>query len=176
MSEVQRKKLLLQPFFLFFFSISGKCGGRSNGCYSRCISKRAKSDKIFSNEVESRPIFTGLLFRWYSLACFSFSLHSHIFLCIAGPGTTPNDYKVLSRPLNNKLYFAGNIFQVLVFLVLKMFLNLGEHTNSTHMSTIHGAWASGLRAAREISSSRKSALFMPLSTYMLCTVFYMYFM
>eukprot|EP00960_Hanusia_phi_P059712 764266-Hanusia_phi.AAC.5 len=59
-----------------------------------------------------------------------FAWGSYSFVAI---GCTPEDMDALARPLdNNKLFFAG------------------EHTNSEHPSTVHGAFISGRRVAREL--------------------------
>ena len=52
----------------------------------------------------------------------------------AAVGATPKDYATLAAPVSGTLFFAG------------------EHTNGTHMATAHGALASGLRAAAEVSA------------------------
>lgn len=51
-------------------------------------------------------------------------------------GSAPGMRKVLARPLENRLFFAG------------------EATSTAHFGTTHGAYLSGIRAAREIASAR----------------------
>ncbi|MFQ3661278.1 MAG: FAD-dependent oxidoreductase [Chloroflexaceae bacterium] len=48
------------------------------------------------------------------------------------PGATPADRQALAAPLNGRLFFAG------------------EHTSVEHPATVHGAFLSGRRAAREV--------------------------
>lgn len=47
-------------------------------------------------------------------------------------GSTPEDYQILARPVAPRLVLAG------------------EHTEAAHRATMHGAWQSGRRAARQI--------------------------
>lgn len=54
-------------------------------------------------------------------------------------GSAPGMRKVLARPLENRLFFAG------------------EATSTAHFGTTHGAYLSGIRAAREIASARSGA-------------------
>ena len=42
------------------------------------------------------------------------------------------DFKVFREPVDNKLFFAG------------------EHTTAAYRGTVHGAYLSGVRAARQI--------------------------
>ena len=51
------------------------------------------------------------------------------------PGSSMADPENLGRPINNKLFFAG------------------EATNPIYLGTMHGAYLSGIRAAKEIQSS-----------------------
>lgn len=53
-------------------------------------------------------------------------------------GSTPEMRKVLARPLGNRLFFAG------------------EATSTAHFGTTHGAYLSGIRAAREMASARSA--------------------
>ena len=48
------------------------------------------------------------------------------------PGASASDRKLLRRPVGERLFFAG------------------EHTNSRYPSTVHGAFFSGMRAAKEV--------------------------
>ena len=48
------------------------------------------------------------------------------------PGTSSETLKELARPVDGKLFFAG------------------EATSSDYQSTVHGAYLSGIRAAEEI--------------------------
>ena len=51
------------------------------------------------------------------------------------PGSTPRDYKVLSTPVNGKLFFCG------------------EHTNFDYSATTHGAYLSGIRVVKDIEKA-----------------------
>lgn len=75
--------------------------------------------------------------RW---AADPFALGSYSFNPV---GTNPRVRKELARPLNKKLFFAG------------------EATEQNHFSTAHGAYLSGLRAAQEMSSA---LAFLPITT------------
>jgi len=60
-----------------------------------------------------------------------FSLGSYSFL---KTGSTPQDYDHLAAPVGGRLFFAG------------------EHTNRRYAATVHGAYLSGLRAARQVAA------------------------
>ena len=47
-------------------------------------------------------------------------------------GSTPNQYAALAEPIGGKLFFAG------------------EHTNFEYRASVHGAYLSGLRAAKQV--------------------------
>ena len=47
-------------------------------------------------------------------------------------GNTPETYYEISAPIDNLIYFAG------------------EHTHENYPATIHGAYLSGLRAAKSM--------------------------
>ncbi|MEL6973117.1 MAG: FAD-dependent oxidoreductase, partial [Bacteroidota bacterium] len=49
-------------------------------------------------------------------------------------GTRSSDFDVFSEPITNQLFFGG------------------EHTIAAYRGTVHGAYLSGLRAARQIMS------------------------
>jgi monoamine oxidase len=66
--------------------------------------------------------------RWMSDP-FSFGSYSHI-----PPGASGADYTELSRPVAQRLFFAG------------------EATHRSYPGTVHGAYLSGLRAAKEIEA------------------------
>ena len=51
------------------------------------------------------------------------------------PGSTPRDYKVLSTPVDGKLFFCG------------------EHTNFDYSATTHGAYLSGIRVVKDIEKA-----------------------
>lgn len=53
-------------------------------------------------------------------------------------GSTPAMRKVLAKPLQNRLFFAG------------------EATSTAYFGTTHGAYLSGIRAAREMASARST--------------------
>jgi monoamine oxidase len=52
-------------------------------------------------------------------------------------GASGEDYDLLAKPVNNKLFFAG------------------EATSRANPSTVHGAYLSGLRAAKQINELQK---------------------
>ena len=58
-----------------------------------------------------------------------FSYGSYSYTAV---GNTPETYLEIRTPINNLIYFAG------------------EHTNENYPATIHGAYLSGLRAARSM--------------------------
>ena len=64
--------------------------------------------------------------RWHSDE-FSHGAYSHV-----SPGGSFSDYRTLARPLGDQIFFAG------------------EATHPTYPGTVHGAYLSGERAAREI--------------------------
>jgi monoamine oxidase len=72
----------------------------------------------------------SLITRWHSDP---FAYGSYSFIPV---GTSGAAYETLARPVENRLFFAG------------------EATHRTHPSTVHGAYLSGLRAAREIISEQ----------------------
>jgi monoamine oxidase len=47
-------------------------------------------------------------------------------------GSTPKHYAALAEPIGGKLFFAG------------------EHTNFEYRASVHGAYLSGLRAAKQV--------------------------
>lgn len=68
----------------------------------------------------------AIVTRWHSDE-FSGGSYSHIL-----PGSSFSDYRTLAKPIGKQVYFAG------------------EATNDTHPGTVHGAYSSGIRAAKEI--------------------------
>jgi monoamine oxidase len=66
--------------------------------------------------------------RW---AADPFSLGSYSFFA---KGSSPTDSEAIAAPVGERLFFAG------------------EATSADHPATVHGAYASGLRAAREVVS------------------------
>lgn len=68
--------------------------------------------------------------RW---ASDPFALGSYTYL---RPGGSGADRETLAAPVDNKLFFAG------------------EATSQEYLSTVHGAWLSGLRAANEILNNK----------------------
>ena len=52
----------------------------------------------------------------------------------AAVGTTPKDFEELAKPIENKVFFAG------------------EHTHWSYKGTVHGAYLSGERVAKEIGA------------------------
>jgi monoamine oxidase len=67
-----------------------------------------------------------LISRW-STDRFSQGAYSY-----AAVETQPSDFETLAQPLNDRLFFAG------------------EHTHESYRGTVHGAYLSGLRAAKEV--------------------------
>jgi monoamine oxidase len=57
----------------------------------------------------------------------SFGSYSYVAL-----GSTPSDCDVFTKPINSRLYFAG------------------EHTHKAYIGTVHGAYLSGLRASGQV--------------------------
>jgi len=53
---------------------------------------------------------------------------------IPANNTTPQNFDLLAKSVDNKLFFAG------------------EHTNKTYRGTVHGAYLSGMRVAEEITA------------------------
>lgn len=82
---------------------------------------------MFGAEVPQPEIY--LITRW---ASDPFALGSYTYL---RPGGFGEDRDALAAPLENKLFFAG------------------EATSREYLSTVHGAWLSGKRAAKEILES-----------------------
>ena len=83
---------------------------------------------IFGNEIP-QPIDYQIT-RW---ASDPFSRGSYSYNAV---GSTPNMRDVLAAPLNKQLYFAG------------------EATERNYFGTAHGAYLSGLRAAKNVSSNQ----------------------
>jgi len=75
----------------------------------------------------------------------SFARGSYTFL---PPGSTDEDYKILSSPINGK----GDSLLLNENEVMRLFWT-GEHTTSYHPITAHGALMSGMRAANEVIDS-----------------------
>lgn len=72
--------------------------------------------------------------RWASDP-FSFGSYSH-----TPPGASGLDYDVLAQPIGGRLFFAG------------------EATHRSHYGTVHGAFLSGARAARQIATIKRTAI------------------
>lgn len=75
--------------------------------------------------------------RWASDP-FSFGSYSH-----TPPGAGSLDYDVLAQPVDGRLFFAG------------------EATHRSYYGTVHGAFLSGVRAAREIETIKRTAIRAP---------------
>jgi monoamine oxidase len=71
--------------------------------------------------------------RWASDP-FSFGSYSH-----TPPGASGLDYDALAQPVQGRLFFAG------------------EATHRTHYGSVHGAFLSGVRAAKQIETIRRRA-------------------
>ncbi len=72
--------------------------------------------------------------RWASDP-FSFGSYSH-----TPPGASSLDYDVLAQPIGGRLFFAG------------------EATHRSHYGSVHGAFLSGERAARQIETIKRTAI------------------
>ena len=72
------------------------------------------------------PPTAYVITRWHNDP---YSLGSYSYLA---PGVSVNNYKLLGKPVNNRLFFAG------------------EATSLTDPATVHGAYSSGIRAAKEV--------------------------
>ncbi|MCY7405833.1 MAG: FAD-dependent oxidoreductase [Alkalinema sp. CAN_BIN05] len=79
--------------------------------------------KVRSDEITPQSI---LISRWMRDR---FTRGSYSYASVQ---TRMEDFEVLSQPLNDRLFFAG------------------EHTHSTYRGTVHGAYLSGLRAAKDV--------------------------
>lgn len=87
--------------------------------------------RIFGSEIPA-PIGWHTT-RWASDP-FSFGSYSH-----TPPGASSLDYDMLAQPIGGRLFFAG------------------EATHRSHYGTVHGAFLSGVRAARQIQTINRTA-------------------
>lgn len=97
-------------------------------------------EKIIASAMDTLKIIYGKdipmpihheITRW-SADRFSYGSYSHIPV-----GATGEDYEILGKTINGKLFFAG------------------EATSRMYPSTVHGAYLTGLRVANEINKYRK---------------------
>ena len=72
--------------------------------------------------------------RWHNDP-YALGSYSHL-----SPGVSIDNYQIISKPVNNLLFFAG------------------EATSLTDPATVHGAYLSGIRVAREIEMAIKQPL------------------
>lgn len=84
-------------------------------------------EKIYGKNIPN--FIKAIKTNWHSS---EYSMGAYSFIAV---GATNADYKVMAKPIANKLFFAG------------------DATHTRFPSTIHGAYLSGLRAAREVNSS-----------------------
>ena len=98
------------------------------------------------------PIKTKVT-RWgsdpYSRGCYTYM----------APGCTDQDYLELARPLSGKEVVlnggnCGGVTQTLANASMRLFF-AGEHTTESHPSTAHGAYLSGLDAAKRLMMETK---------------------
>ena len=99
------------------------------------MSRKEITSKVISQLIEIEPslsldnVVDFYVTTWSSDPLFRGS-YTHI-----PPGASMADSEVLARPIDGKLFFAG------------------EATNPQYLGTMHGAYLSGIRAAKEIQSS-----------------------
>lgn len=110
--------------------------GFNAGTHGRAIEKLSDAEIVASAMKVLRRIYGSvpepngwLVTRWASdpLARGSYSS--------LAPGCTPDDYDTLAAPVGKTLFFAG------------------EHTHKKHPATVHGAYLSGVRAAKELDDA-----------------------
>lgn len=100
---------------------------------------------LFSDIVIPRPRAFQIT-RWCSD---SYSFGAYSFLA---PGSTDQDYLTMQAPICSD----GDYLQLGDSKTMRVFF-AGEHTSTHYPSLAHGAYISGLRAAREIMSNIKSS-------------------
>ena len=109
--------------------------GLTRGRHAKSIEMASKEDVIqhalsdlkfmLGSAVPSRPV-GSVVTRWHSDE-FSHGAYSHV-----SPGGSFSDYRTLARSLGDQIFFAG------------------EATHARYPGTLHGAYLSGERAAKEI--------------------------
>lgn len=95
--------------------------------------------KIF--RLPARPIPSEVIITRWRKDPFARGSYSSL-----GPDAKPDDYEAIARPVNGRLFFAG------------------EATCETHPATVHGAYLSGLRAAAEVFESIVGPVAVPWGT------------
>ncbi|HEX4149738.1 MAG TPA: FAD-dependent oxidoreductase, partial [Pirellulales bacterium] len=113
--------------------------GFNAAAYARKMEKKTDNEAVsdmmsalqamFGRRVPDPTAFA--ITRW---ASDPFSYGSYSFMKV---GATPRDYDALAEPLGGRLFFAG------------------EHTNRRYAATVHGAYLSGQRAARQLAAAAK---------------------
>jgi monoamine oxidase len=126
--------------FLNFFKYTGKpiLVGFNVGAYSRVLERRSDQEIVNDAMTVLRTMFGSCIpnpiawrtTRWASDP-FAGGAYSHI-----PPGVSGVEYNVLAEPVGERLFFAG------------------EATSRAHYGTTHGAFLSGVRAAKQIQSAR----------------------
>ena len=112
--------------------------GLTRGRHARSIEKMGNEDVIQAALSDLRSMFGSrvpqniagsVITRWHSDE-FSGGSYSHV-----SPGSSFSDHKTLASPIDNRIFFAG------------------EATHARYPGTVHGAYLSGERAAKEIMQS-----------------------
>jgi monoamine oxidase len=119
-------KFLDQPVLLGFNAAS----------FARRLEKKTDEETVAGMLAALRSMFgrkvpdptDARITRW---ASDPFSYGSYSF---QKTGSTPKDYDLLAEPLARRLFFAG------------------EHTSRRYAATVHGAFLSGQRAAKQITA------------------------
>ncbi|HWB00374.1 MAG TPA: FAD-dependent oxidoreductase, partial [Pirellulales bacterium] len=120
-------KFLAQPVLLGFTAAT----------FARRTEKKTDQEIVAGMIAALRSMFGGRkvpdpldvrITRW---ASDPFSYGSYSFM---KTGSTPEDYEHLAEPVDNRLFFAG------------------EHTSRRYSATVHGAYLSGIRAAKRIGA------------------------
>ncbi len=117
-------KFLGQPVLLGFNAAT----------FARQVEKQTDEETIVGMVAALRAMFgrkvpdptDAVITRW---ASDPFSCGSYSFL---KTGSTPRDYELLAEPVARRLFFAG------------------EHTSRRYAATVHGAYLSGQRAAKQV--------------------------
>ena len=112
--------------------------GLTRGRHARSIEKMGNEDVIQAALSDLRSMFGSrvpqniagsVITRWHSDE-FSGGSYSHV-----SPGSSFSDHKTLASSIDNRIFFAG------------------EATHARYPGTVHGAYLSGERAAKEIMQS-----------------------
>lgn len=81
---------------------------------------------MFGNGIPAPVAFTRTA---WSSDPFAYGSYAHV-----APGASLDDFEIMARPVADRLFFAG------------------EHTHEKYPATVHGAYLSGIRAAREVDA------------------------